>query len=181
MSISLKKDWKQIVVIIIVFHTLAYFTVYVIWPRIINYKKEEVKRMFDSLKKNERIYCYNIEKGRLASAFYVNDSISSIKLFNYYKLVEKGINPPIPFKIQGLITLSEPLILLGYNKDSSIVEFVDINTRCWGYEKGFLYSKSVHKSLPSDSLILDYENRSKTMYSHREDNFHSSRYGSQCD
>lgn len=147
----------------------------------IDHKKEEVKRMFNSLNKNERIYCYNLEEGCLAPAFYVNDSSSSIKLFNYYKQVEKGINPPIPFKIQMLITLRDPLILLGYNQDSNIIEFVDINTKCWGYEKGFLYYNSVHKSLPTDSIILDYKNRSKTMYSHGEDNFHSSRFGSQCD
>lgn len=181
MVISIKKNWKLLVIIIVAFHIVAFFTIYLIWPMIINHRKEEVKRMFNLLKENERIYCYNVKDGYLDPAFYVNDSSSSIELFNYYKQVEKGINPPISFKIQMLITLGEPLILLGYNKDSSIVEFVDINTKCWGYEKGFLYSKSVHKSLPNDSLILDYENKSKTMYSHSEDNFHSSRYGSQCD
>jgi hypothetical protein len=178
---SIKKNWKLLVLIFVVFHFVAFFAVYIVWPFTINHKKEEVKKMYTSLKNNERIYCYIINDGYLSPAYFVNDSLSSIELLNYYKQVENGKNPPIVFKIQMLLTLGEPLILLGYNKDSSIVEFVDINTRCWGYEKGYLYINSVHKSLPNDSLILDYENRSKIMYGKSKDNFHSSRYGSQCD
>lgn len=73
---SIKKYWKLLVLIFVVFHFVAYFAVYIVWPFTINHKKEEVKKMYTSLKNNERIYCYIINDGSLSPAYYVNDSIS---------------------------------------------------------------------------------------------------------
>ncbi len=47
-------------------------------------------------------------------------------------------------------------LLVYIDKDSTIVEIVDFNTKCWGYIKGYVYFTNIHTKPPSKERQSEY-------------------------
>jgi hypothetical protein len=178
-----KINWILAIKLVISFHVIAFLIIFILWPLYTNNKRDAVKSMYDSYRNNERIYCYDIKANTVGPVYYVTEINQTLDLINYYVDLDKGINSQIKFPPKKILTTKNPVILVQFTSDSLIAEFIDINTSCWGFEKGYLLYRMVHKNLPPDSLLNDYKRLTEEhdVKNDFKDNFNHSIYGVQCD
>jgi hypothetical protein len=106
----------------------------------------------EDVKSRKKMYCYQTFWGPPNSALIVKDLDYGRKLIDYYKLVEKGDNPPIEFPLLGLPT-DTPVYIMGYaGSDSLLVDIVnywDKGGKSRGnYLRGYVYAGTLHEVPP---------------------------------
>lgn len=113
--------------------------------------------LFFKLKNNSKVYVYDdFSCKALNRILYVDDINDCPKLLNYYSLQKKGVNEVIPFRLRYL-SVERPVYVINYiGKDSSIIEFIDIATCCWGHVHGFVDKSTTHVSPPSEEHLKLY-------------------------
>ncbi len=113
--------------------------------------------LFFKLKNNKKVYVYDDFSGKgLNCILYVEDINDCPKLLNYYSLRKKGVNGTLPFRLRYL-SVERPVYIINYiGRDSSIIEFIDIATCCWGYVHGFVDKSTSHLSAPSKERLKLY-------------------------
>jgi hypothetical protein len=114
--------------------------------------------LFNKFKNNPKLYVYDNFSGKsLNPILYVSDVLDSIKLKEYYRAQMKGIEKSIPFELKYL-PVDRPVFVIRYlDNDSSIIEFVDIATCCWGHVRGYIYGSTAHELPPDNERLTNYQ------------------------
>lgn len=157
-----------------------------LWDLYIDHKQDEVKKYYNKIKDLPRYYVYDTTYGAINSVYYIKDLKYSEELITFYEKSLAGENPSIPFPIIAM-PYDKPLIVVGYSRDSLLVEVVDFNTSCWGYIKGYVYRGMLHPNQASIKLIEEkikfWAEKEKTEEYQRTKQITGSKsaYGVQCD
>ena len=106
------------------------------------------------LKNNDKVYAYDdFSNDGLHPIVYTENEKHLGDLINFYEKQLHDINSSLPFEPK-FAPIMRPIYVVNYiDKDSAIIEFIDIETCCWGYIHGYLYSKTIHTKPPSPERI----------------------------
>ncbi|MGP8217451.1 MAG: hypothetical protein ACLQQ4_17925 [Bacteroidia bacterium] len=140
------------------------------------------KKYYESVKHYPQYFCYHLHSGELNPSLYIKDSGQIKKLLAFYSDSNHYLPDPILY-----LSLYKKIYIIKYvTVDSSVAEFADFDTNCWGYIHGFVYQKELHNVLPPDSLIKKFNGaiqslEDKPSAKYEKDIRRSSPYGVQCD
>lgn len=109
------------------------------------------------VKDNSKVYVYDDFSGKgLNGILYAANVNDCEKLIDYYSSERKGEQAFIPVPTRYL-RVDRPVYVINYiGKDSSIIEFIDIATCCWGHAHGFVDKSTTHVSPPSEERLRLY-------------------------
>lgn len=138
--------------------------------------------LYHRIKDNQKLYVYDDFSGKSLNAIlYIENISDTLKLKEYYSFQKKGIEKPIPFKLR-YVPVDRPVFIMGYiDKDSTIIEFVDVETCCWGYIRGYVSKATTHDVPPTTQQLVNYHKFVETLPSQPRYYKQPSNYGIYCD
>lgn len=167
---------------IFIFFIISIPSVYVVYRSYVFYEVYHCKKYYESIKHHPQSFCYHLHGGELNPSLYIKDSGQMKKLLDFYNDSNHYLPDPILY-----LNIYKKIFIIKYvTPDSSIAEFADFDTNCWGYIHGFVYHKELHTALPPDSLIKKFNGAMESLedkpgYKYEKNIRRSSPYGVQCD
>lgn len=153
---------------------------FVIWYGLTSFWQNKTKSLYQYAISNcDKKYAYLTARGSLNPTMYADNKEGGIKLLHYYneidtyyKMVEAGKISRVKtyFPLTSDSAYEEPIIIpvpiknIGVmqavyvsESNDSIAKVYVFNTSCWGYFEAYIPRINLHDTLPSDSLIQDFE------------------------
>lgn len=148
----MKRNLKTFIISLVIIGIAGYFSMY----GYVKYSIYKCKNLYEQVKNFPKVYIYDTLGWKVLNpALYIEKMEYEKSLIMVCDSEEQKKNSIIYFPVQYM-TMLKPIFLVGYSRDSLLAEVVDIETSCWGYVRGYVYFRNVHKTLPSDSLVREY-------------------------